>query len=581
MLRHFLAGLLCVTLGLGGVPPALAAGDTKNERLEDLDFLIETLDENHPDFYSNTSKQQVQEKKQDIADHADDMSGLDFAIALSELAAMGGDSHTSISVGSELAQSMKFIPIAAGWFDGRVTITALPIEYSENVGMELAGINGHTLSDIMSSVSQMISYDNEVRLRRSFLSVVYSADVLAHYGFSEPDAQSAALNLRDGEGKEITLDLPVVNFDKFQEMTQGGLATINTLRKAVPPTEPADAYYKMFDLDENTVYIQYNRCMEAPDLPMSEFAEAVKNALNSRNRLIIDLRNNSGGSDGVLNPVVYQAQQLIARGGEAYVLAGENTFSSALINTVQLKDVGAVFVGEPTGGSVDHFGQVTGFELPNSKTRGQYSNKFIDLGALYQAAQPYGVESFKPDIEASQSFEDYINGVDSVVQYILTHGPATFETTAEAHASSARVSVDGVQAGVSAYNINGNNYFRLRDLAAAFKSTDFAFNVEWDPQNHAFTIALGEYMPSAEDVPPLAQEVSVASRAKADMYAKQEDGSLIPLVCRAYLINGNHYIKLRDICAVMGVSVSWDSTSRLINVDTQKPYFDFSSPSKK
>ena len=146
-------------------------------------------------------------------------------------------------------------------------------------------------------------------------------------------------------------------------------------------------------------------------------------------KFIIDLRNNGGGSDGVLYPITYLAQQFVADGHAAYVLAGEGTFSSALINTVQLKDVGATFVGTPTGGSVDHFGAVTAFELPNSGIRGQYSNKLIDLGSYYQTVWNYGIESFRPDIEVGQTFADYMDGVDTAVQYILDSAPVRADTS--------------------------------------------------------------------------------------------------------------------------------------------------------
>lgn len=54
------------------------------------------------------------------------------------------------------------------------------------------------------------------------------------------------------------------------------------------------------------------------------------------------------------------------RGTEVVGLIGETTFSSAIINAVELQEMGAALVGDLTSGSVDHFGSVGSFRLPNS-----------------------------------------------------------------------------------------------------------------------------------------------------------------------------------------------------------------------
>ncbi len=573
-LRQMLTGGLCAILLLSGTAYARAEDKTQ-ERLEDLDFLIETLDAKHPDFYKKFSKEEVQEKKSEIESKLDVLSDFNFAIELSELTAMGGDSHTSISVGQAFLEQAHFIPMLAEWYGGCWTLTVAPVKYKACIGQEVVSINGHTMDEIEEGLSAMVSHDNETYLRRSVGNMAYCTDILAHYGFADLDAGSVPVTVRSSDGKETTLDLPNLTRSEFEALGKSGLANRTEMRVSVPATEPADAYYKMFPLSDDALYVQYNRCMEASDLPMSEFAKLVNSELGTGKyaKLLIDLRNNGGGSDGVLYPLVYEVQQFIAKGGAAYVLAGERTFSSALINTVQLKDVGAAFIGEATGGSVDHFGSVTQFTLPNSRISGQYSNKFIDLGTYYDAAKKYGVESFIPDIEVKQTFEDYLEGTDTAVQYILDNEPVKPENTVTAFPSPSRIIIDGKPVSASAYLIGGYNYYKLRDLAMAFKDTKAEFNVEWDAKGNSVTISESAYIPDGSEFIKLQKGGRNGTRAIADMQIKLPEGGLYPFVGRAYEIENSHYLKLRDLCAVLSVSVNWDAKTKNVSIDTTKPYF--------
>lgn len=551
------------------VPAAGAADSTVQARQEDLAYLVSTLTENHPDFYANTTEQAVADKTAEIEAGLEGMSDFDFAIELSELAALAGDSHTMVSVGGAI-QDYHLLVMAPDWYEGRWVLAGALTEYQDYIGQEIVSVAGHTMDELMQALEPMIAYDNAVRLRRQFGGMVYVTDILQHYGMITGEEERLPVVVRAADGTETTLDMKVYAASEYAALDPGAYVNASRLRAAVPVTEPdSSVYYKLLDLGGGALYMQYNSCREDPEHPMDEFAAEVEGKLKSGayDKFIIDLRNNGGGSDGVLYPITYLAQQFIANGNAAYVLAGEGTFSSALINTVQLKDVGAAFVGTPTGGSVDHFGAVTVFELPNSGIRGQYSNKFIDLGSYYEAAKPYGVESFQPDIEVEQTFADYMAGVDTAVQYILDNPPVRTGLAKTAKVSSARVVVDGTPVAAAAYEIEGSNYFKLRDLAVAFTGTDAAFDVEWDDAAQTVTLTAGAYVPVGGELEPLTGGSQTATRATADVYVEG-----MPLVGKAYEIAGNHYFKLRDLCFMLGVSVAWDDAAQTITIDTGKPY---------
>ena len=57
--KQWLAGCLSAATVLSCLPLAGAADSTAQARQEDLDYLVQTLTENHPDFYANTTGQEV------------------------------------------------------------------------------------------------------------------------------------------------------------------------------------------------------------------------------------------------------------------------------------------------------------------------------------------------------------------------------------------------------------------------------------------------------------------------------------------------------------------------------------------
>ena len=212
-----------------------------------------------------------------------------------------------------------------------------------------------------------------------------------------------------------------------EELGQAGLVRLND-GLPQPVTGAQDRFYLAFPLDEGTYYIQYNSCREDPELPMETFAAQVEQELSAGQyrRVIVDLRNNGGGSDGVIWPLLSVLRQEMDDGTEVVGLIGEATFSSAIINAVELQEMGIPLVGEPASGSVDHFGSVSGFSLPNSGIQIGVSSKYIDLGTLLDADAGRGVESLEPDIAVPQTMADTLAGRDTAVEWLLAH-PETLE----------------------------------------------------------------------------------------------------------------------------------------------------------
>lgn len=155
-----------------------------------------------------------------------------------------------------------------------------------------------------------------------------------------------------------------------------------------------------------------------------------------------------------------------------------------------------------------------------------------------------------------------------------------FSTTAlaaspiNAKPTTSTVLVNGSPIAFQAYEINGNNYFKLRSLAVALNNTTKQFNVVWDGQNDSINLFIGQgYIEQADD---MAVKVTGARQAVPNTSAVYVDGVKNNLT--AYTIDGHNFVKLRDVMALLNVGTEWDGANNTIRLDTSKVYEEVKVP---
>ena len=134
--------------------------------------------------------------------------------------------------------------------------------------------------------------------------------------------------------------------------------------------------------------------------------------------------------------------------------------------------------------------------------------------------------------------------------------------------TASKVIVNGKEIEFEAYNINDNNYFKLRDVAAAINGTEKQFAVFWDESKNAISlISRGAYTPVGGE---LLKGDGTSKAAVMTTSLVYKDNA--PASFTAYNINGNNYFKLRDLGQAFDFDVSWDGANNCIVVDTTKSY---------
>jgi len=144
--------------------------------------------------------------------------------------------------------------------------------------------------------------------------------------------------------------------------------------------------------------------------------------------------------------------------------------------------------------------------------------------------------------------------------------PAVAAVTAKP--TSAAVYINGQSVAFDAYNIQNNNYFKLRDLAIQLSGTGKQFEVTWDGARNAINLLSGQsYTSVGGEMTGKGTGDVAAQTTTAKIYI---DGKEVSLT--AYNIGNNNYFKLRDIAQAFDFGVTWDGAKQSIVIDTNTGY---------
>ncbi len=132
--------------------------------------------------------------------------------------------------------------------------------------------------------------------------------------------------------------------------------------------------------------------------------------------------------------------------------------------------------------------------------------------------------------------------------------------------SNQSVTLNGVPVYAQAYNIEGSNYFRLRDVAYLLRDTAARFSVEYSAQHNTVSIVTGA------DYSPIGTELDVnGSKDPRSVVASPQsliiDGNPVSRLS-AYNVDGSNYYRLRDLGEELGFSVDYDRESRTVLITT-------------
>lgn len=376
---------------------------SKEDFVQDLEFLKKTLPEKHTNLFAKIDRAQFENKVDQILMRSNSLDWDRFIAELFKLTVSIGDEHTFIEV-----DFTKTLPIQFEVFKEGLFVTGIDSAHSSLLNSKLESINGHPVSEVVTRFKEIILHENPS----------YFNDHLVHH-LNNP-VLLKGLGLIDDVSKAIFVFS--TNKEQTTKISLASVAGNNAAKlplvrsgQSLLSKKKAGNYWFEYSADKKILYFNYSQCREMPNYPFAKFNDELFASINEHKpeKIVLDLRYNSGGNSGILEPFTEQIKQsYLNQKNKFFVLIGKTTFSSAVMNAVDLKrNLNITLIGQPSAGLINGYGEVRGFALPKSKTVVAYSTRYWERWKGKKGP-------LKPDVAVDYSIKNYIAGQDEALMQV-------------------------------------------------------------------------------------------------------------------------------------------------------------------
>lgn len=358
---------------------------------EDLDYLVQKLKNVHPSTYKGFSQQQQSIIEEAYKQIIEPVSTSRFFFVVSAVIASLNDAHSLVYLEAERCINLPIVSFKDGFYIRQST------EHFQK-GDKVISLGSMTADSIFQKLKYSISAEND-QWRKAFIELWISVDsALGYLNLIDNDSVAVTVSRDGAPVTEKTPLEPCKNIDWSYRKIR----------------DPFVGYTIYSDHSLGVLYI--DRCINDDyyrNTLHSFFSEVAENKIKN---IAVDLRRNHGGNSGVImefltyfnidkfkrwgvemrfssetaetkeatnnklqkdyvktEPGNYSNKKLrkdskLLFKGNLFVMTSMQTFSSAATFATVIKDnrLGTI-IGEPTGNAPSIFGELLGFNLPNSE----------------------------------------------------------------------------------------------------------------------------------------------------------------------------------------------------------------------
>ena len=429
-----MAAALAIAAGSRAAPasnPPPVTADGAREWREDLRFMASEMEKRHRNLFHTVSRERFEAAVRSLDARIPSLARHRILVEMARIVAMVGDGHTNLAPTRDPRVGFRTYPLRLYLFADGLAVRAASREHADVVGAKVVRIGSSSADQAYRAVRELIGRDNEMDARFFAPHLLVMPEVLHALGLID-DMEDAAFTLDVG-GTVRTLRLspagPAELLAPETDTTWMPRPELVDARDgAARPTPlwlqaPQDRYRFVPLPEAKAVYVQYNQVGDKEGgETIAAFADRLLAFLDANpiERLVLDLRLNRGGNGELNRPLLVALirARRVDRPGGLFVLVGRSTWSAAqfLVNDLE-KYTHAIFVGEPTGGKVNAFGDSSRITLPHSGVTVRVSTLW------WQGDERDGRPWTAPQVAADLALADYRANVDPALDAALRYAP--------------------------------------------------------------------------------------------------------------------------------------------------------------
>ena len=345
-------------------------------------------------------------------------------VELARIAALVQDGHTSLAPTRDPKVGFTALPVKFYFFQDGLFVRAAHAPHAELAGAKVVRIGSMTPDQAYARVRQLVGRDNEMDARFFAPFLLAMPEILHALGISSRLDQVTLVVERSGRRESVTLRPlgPASMMPPDTDVSWWPDSGWVDMRRAGPVPlwlreNPLTEYWAEYLPAERMVYVQHNKVANRESEPLPQFSHRLRALVDSVavDRVVLDLRLNRGGN-GTLNRSLVRSlvgMKKLEGEGKLFVLIGRSTFSAAqfLVNDLE-QYTDAVFVGEPSGGKANSYGDSRKITLP-------HSGLTVRVSTLWWQEDPRDSREWKaPDIAAELTSQDYRNNRDPAMDAV-------------------------------------------------------------------------------------------------------------------------------------------------------------------
>ncbi|WP_340153929.1 hypothetical protein [uncultured Marivirga sp.] len=364
----------------------------------------------------------------------DSLSDPQIILQLSKCVAMADNGHTVIPLGF-----MSKIPLRFYRFSNGLHIIKSDSASKEYLGAKVLEINSIEISEVEQKLKP---YLPGIERWKEFKMTDYlnSPEILNGIGLSDPNSMTLTLlkGIDTLKASFDTKEIEDIYYGNWADLYPSDddtdwkhLLNANSTKPLYLERMQEGVFYE-FDDTEKLAYFGINGYWDTADDFKGEIKEFI-NELKTKTDydVVCDLRYFTGGNYIIPVDLATEPPKIIDSDKNIYLVTSNMTFSAGLVTAARIKYYAGdkiVVVGEEVGDRLKFWAERDMYRMPNSEitiadanAEHDWQDDSFTFGKTFWVNSFYGVaaKDLHLDKEIKLSFEDYLNGKDPILNWIL------------------------------------------------------------------------------------------------------------------------------------------------------------------